>query len=202
MRYTGPKVKKARRLGQAFTEKDAKILRKRSTAPGQHGAKRGRLSEVAIQLREKQRAKMTYGVQEKQFVKTFDKARKLAGVTGDNLIKLLEMRLDNVVFRLGFAKTRNQARQIVNHGFIAVNGKKVDIASYNTRVGEVISIRDSKTSKRYVNTLKEEIKSYRPQDWIDLDNNKLSGKVLSAPTPEQVGSQINTQLIVEHYSRI
>ena len=139
MRYTGPKAKKARRLGMAFTAKDAKVMQKRSSAPGQHGAGRSRLSEFGIQLREKQRAKATYGLMEKQFSTMFKKALRKTGVTGDNLLKLLETRLDNIVFRMGFADTRAQARQLVSHGFFQVNGRKVDIPSYHVRVGGTVS---------------------------------------------------------------
>lgn len=203
MRYTGPKVKRARRLGMAFTPKDAKILQKRNFAPGQHGQSRARLSEYGLQLREKQKAKINYGVQEKQFLKYFEKALKQTGVTGDNLLKLLEMRLDNVVFRLGFAETRAQSRQLVNHGFFAVNGKKVDIPSFALKPGDKVSVREGKKlSSKYMQTLKEKLKNFQAQEWVEVSAKDMSGKVLSLPTPEQIGNQINTQLIVEHYSRI
>jgi len=202
MRYTGPKVKKARRLGFAFTDKDSKILPKRSFAPGQHGQSRSRLSEYGQQLKEKQKAKFLYGVLEKQFYIYFHKAQKQPGVTGDNLIRLLEHRFDNVVFRLGFASTRAQARQLVNHGFFKVNGKNVDIPSYSVRVGDTIVVRENKLKSKFMQTAKEKLKNVKVQDWLDIDSQKLSAKVLSEPTSEQVGNQINTQLIVEHYSRI
>src|SRR5581483_161561 len=201
MRYTGPKAKKARRLGIAFTPKDVKVLQKRSYAPGQHGQGRSRLSEYGIQLREKQKAKINYGVAERQFERYFNKALKQAGVTGDNLLKLLEMRLDNIVFRLGFAETRAQARQLVSHGFMEVNGKKVDIPSYGVKVGDTVAIRAAKQKSGYVEKLKEKIKNFQTQEWVTLDSGKLTGKVLSQPTPDQISNQINTQLIVEHYSR-
>ncbi len=202
MRYTGPKVKKARRLGFAFTTKDAKILAKRNFAPGQHGQSRGRLSEFGLQLREKQKAKIAYGVLERQFEIYFNKALKAPGVTGDNLIRLLEFRLDNLVYRLGFAETRPQARQLVNHGFFEVNDKKVDIASYSVRVGDVVKVRSTKANSAYIQSVKEKLKNTQVQDWLELNPKELSGKVLSIPTSEQIGNQINTQLIVEHYSRI
>jgi len=186
----------------AFTAKDAKVLRKRSTPPGVHGLNRARLSEFAVQLREKQKCKINYGVQEKQFKRAFNKAKKMPGVTGDNLIRTLEMRLDNVVFRLGFAETRYQARQLVNHGFFQVNGKKVDVPSFSSKVGDQIMVREVKRKTKYIQSIAEKIKNFHPQDWVSLDPQKLSGKVLSVPTPQQVGNQINTQLIVEHYSRI
>jgi small subunit ribosomal protein S4 len=202
MRYTGPKVKRARRLGMAFTDKDARILQRRPTPPGQHGANRVRISEYGMQLREKQKAKINYGVQEKQFMRYFDKALKRPGVTGDYLLELLELRLDNIVYRLGFAETRAQARQLVNHGFFDVNGKRVDIPSYATKPGDVIAVRENKRTSKYMEGRKEKLKGFQSQEWVELQAQNWSGKVLSTPTPEQIGNQINTQLIVEHYSRI
>lgn len=202
MRYTGPKVKRARRLGMAFTDKDARILQKRPTPPGQHGQGRSRVSEYGMQLREKQKAKINYGVQEKQFLRYFDKALKRPGVTGDYLLELLELRLDNIVFRLGFADTRAQARQLVNHGFFEVNGKRVDIPSFATKPGDAITVRESKRTSKYMEARKEKMKAVKTQEWVELQAQNLAGKVLSVPTPDQIGNVINTQLIVEHYSRI
>ncbi len=201
MRYTGPKVKKARRLGMAFTAKDAKILQKRGFPPGQHGQNRVRLSEYGTQLREKQKAKIAYGVMERQFEIYFNKALKQPGVTGDNLLKLLEMRLDNIVYRLGFAETRAQSRQLVNHGFFEVNGKKVDIPSYQVRSGDLVAIRAVKQKKAYLEKIREKLKNFKTMDWLELNGGKFSGKVLSSPLVEGLESNINTQLIVEHYSR-
>lgn len=201
MRYTGPKSKKARRLGMAFTTKDAKVLQKRSYAPGQHGQSRARLSEYGIQLREKQKAKINYGVQERQFANYFERALKQVGVTGENLLRLLELRLDNVVFRLGFAETRAQARQLVSHGFFEVNGKKVDIPSYTVKVGDTVSVRALKQKSSYMEKMREKLKSFKTQEWVELDAQKFSGKVLTQPTSDLIGNVINTQLIVEHYSR-
>lgn len=202
MRYTGPKVKRARRLGFAFTDKDAKILQKRNFAPGQHGQNRVRISEYGTQLREKQKAKINYGVTERQFLRYFDKALNRPGVTGDYLLAQLELRLDNIIFRLGFAATRAQSRQLVNHGFFEVNGKKVDIPSYATRPGDIITVRENKKTSKYMTTQKEILKTFKAQDWVELKPQDMSGKVLSTPTPEQIGNLIDTQLIVEHYSRI
>lgn len=203
MRYTGPKVKKARRLGFAFTAKDAKILQKRGYPPGQHGqGRRGRLSEYGTQLQEKQKAKINYGVQERQFLRYFQTALKQPGITGDNLLRVLEFRLDNVVYRLGFAETRAQARQLVNHGFFEVNGKKVDIPSFATKPGDIVKVRPGKQNSKYMQNLKEKLKAASTQEWLELKAADFSGKVLSAPTPEQIENIINTQLIVEHYSRI
>jgi small subunit ribosomal protein S4 len=201
MRYTGPKARRARRLGMAFTAKDARILQKRGYAPGQHGQNRARLSEYALQLREKQKAKVAYGVAEKQFESYFNRALKRVGVTGDILLQLLESRLDNVVFRLGFAETRAQARQLVSHGFFEVNGKKVDIPSYHAKVGDLISMREVKRKSGYTEKLKDKLKGAQAPEWMQLEAEKLSGKILSAPIIDQTSSLINTQLIVEHYSR-
>ena len=185
----------------AFTAKDAKVLQKRSSPPGQHGHNRVRLSEYGLQLKEKQKAKFSYGVMERQFSNYFQKALKQAGVTGDNLLKLLELRLDNTVFRLGFAETRAQARQLVSHGFFEVNGKKVDIPSYSLRVGDTVAVRPVKQKSKYIEKLKEKLKSFKPQEWVELNAGSLNGKILTQPTPELIGNTINTQLIVEHYSR-
>ena len=201
MRYTGPKAKKARRLGMAFTAKDAKVLQRRSTPPGQHGQGRGRLSEFGTQLREKQKAKINYGIMERQFENYFNKALRQPGITGDNLLKLLEMRLDNIVFRMGFADTRAQARQLVSHGFFDVNGKKVNIPSYQTKSGDTVAFRETKKKSKYVELLKEKLKNYKAQEWIQPEASKMSGKILSVPSVEQINNLINTQLIVEHYSR-
>lgn len=200
MRYTGPKVKKARRFGFAFTAKDARIMAKRPTPPGEHGQGRSRVSEYGLQLREKQKAKINYGIAERQFHRYFEKALKRPGVTGDYLLELLELRLDNVVYRLGFAETRAQARQLVNHGFFEVNGKKVDIPSYAMKPGDAVAVRENKRPSKYMQAQKEKMKNFQTQEWIELKD--MGGKVLSVPTPDQIGNQINTQLIVEHYSRI
>jgi small subunit ribosomal protein S4 len=203
MRYTGPKAKRARRLGFAFTAKDAKILQRRSGPPGQHGqGRRGRLSEYGLQLQEKQKAKINYGIMERQFLRYFEKAHKQPGVTGDNLLKLLELRLDNIVYRLGFAETRAQARQLVSHGFFEVNGKKVDIPSFAVKPGDQVKVRSGKQESKYMQVQKEKLKAAATQEWIELKPEDMSGKVLSAPTPDQIQNLINTQLIVEHYSRI
>jgi small subunit ribosomal protein S4 len=202
MRYTGPKVKKARRLGMAFTAKDTRILQKRSYPPGQHGQGRSRVSEYGLQLREKQKAKINYGVTERQFLRYFDKALKRRGVTGNYLLELLELRLDNAVYRLGFAETRAQARQLVNHGFFEVNGKKVDIPSFALKPGDNIAVRENKKASKYMTAIKEKLKGFQTQEWIELKASEMAGKVLSAPTPDQIQNLINTQLIVEHYSRI
>jgi len=200
-RYTGPKAKKARRFGEPFTQKDTKILMKRNYAPGVHGQASKRVSEYGTQLKEKQKAKWTYGILEKQFRRYFEKASKKAGVTGDTLLQLLELRLDNIVYRLGFAETRAQARQLVSHGMFEVNGKKVNIPSYQTSIGDTVNFREIKKKTKYVELLKQKIKSVKTQEWVETNTQELGGKVLSLPTPEQIDNKINTQLIVEYYSR-
>ncbi len=202
MRYTGPKVKKARRLGMAFTAKDAKVMQRRPSVPGQHGQNRVRISEYGMQLREKQKMKVNYGIMERQFRNYFEKALRKSGVTGDNLLKLLEMRLDNIVFRLGFAETRQQARQLVSHGFFTVGGKAVNIPSFKVKVGNLIQFKDIKQKNKYTELLKEKLKAFTSPEWVEVDKAGLSGKVLSEPTSDLVQNTINTQLIVEHYSRI
>lgn len=186
----------------AFTAKDAKILQRRAFAPGQHGQNRIRVSEYGVQLREKQKMKVNYGIPERQFRNYFRKALRQPGVTGENLLKLLEMRLDNLVYRLGFAESRAQARQLVSHGFFTVNGKKVDIPSFSTKVGDPIQIRENKQKTKFIESLKEKLKAVKPQAWLELDGSVLLGKAIAAPTSELVDNAINTQLIVEHYSRI
>ncbi|MCL5009186.1 MAG: 30S ribosomal protein S4 [Patescibacteria group bacterium] len=201
MRYTGPKAKKARRLGMAFTAKDAKILQKRSYAPGQHGQSRSRLSEYGMQLREKQKAKIQYGVMERQFSNYFKKALRQPGVTGDILLRLLETRLDNFVFRAGFADSRAQARQLVNHGFFEVNGKRADIPSYALKVGDTVAVKKTKQPGKYMERAKEKLKNFKTQEWLEMNPASFSAKLLAQPTPEMIANTINTQLIVEHYSR-
>lgn len=187
----------------AFTAKDARILQKRGFPPGQHGqGRRSRMSEYGLQLQEKQKAKINYGVMERQFLRYFGKAIKQPGVTGDNLLRLLELRLDNVVYRLGFAESRAQARQLVNHGFFEVNDHKVDIPSYAMKPGDTVKVRPAKQGSKYMQAQKEKLKAVSAQEWLELKQDSMSGKVLSIPTPEQIENQINTQLIVEHYSRI
>ena len=155
-------------------------------------------TEYAIQLREKQKAKFVYGVMEKQFHKLYEEATRKDGVTGENLLQYLERRLDNVVFRLGFAKTRRQARQVVSHGHVLVNGRKVNIASYRVKAGDVISLAEA---TRQVEFVKEAIAEARPASWLELDAAAFTGKVLQNPGRDAVDFEINEALIVEFYSR-
>ncbi|MBX4205334.1 MAG: 30S ribosomal protein S4 [Candidatus Doudnabacteria bacterium] len=200
-RHTGPKIKPSRRFGQALTTKAEKYLARRNYRPGQHGQNPQRVSEYGMQLREKQKAKLTYGIMEKQFRRYYEKASKKVGITGDALLQMLEMRLDNIVYRLGFATTRAQARQLVSHGFFDVNGKKVNIPSYQAKVGDEVAVREGKRKSKYMQTMTEALAKVKTVEWVSLNPADFKGKVLSAPNRDQIDSSINSQLIVEHYSR-
>lgn len=197
-RYTGPTWKVSRRLGYSITE-TGKELTKRNYAPGQHGQKRGKLKEYGIQLQEKQRVRFTYGVSEKQFKKTFNEAVKMDGMTSNNFLILLERRLDNLVYRLGLASTRKQARQLVAHGHITVDGKKVDIPSYRINVGQVISVKES--SKNLV-VVKQAVEARQSRaEYLSFDADKLAGSLVRLPERDEFLTDINAQLIVEFYNR-
>lgn len=197
-RYTGPTWKISRRLGYSISE-TGKEIAKRKYAPGQHGKKRTKLSEYGIQQQEKQRVRFTYGVSEKQFRKIFNDASKMSGKTGENFLVLLERRLDNLVYRLGFAQTRRQARQIVNHGHIQVNGKKVDIPSYRVSVGEIISLKPTSKDLKICKEALEQ-KSIRPE-YLSFDDKNTTGKLVRLPQRDEFLKEINEQLIVEFYNR-
>ena len=199
-RYTGPKTKIARKFGQAIYGDD-KAFEKRSYPPGQHGnnRRRGKKSEYAIQLMEKQKAKYTYGVLERQFRNMFKKATAAQGITGEVLLQLCESRLDNVVFRMGIAPTRNAARQLVSHRHITVNGKKVNIPSYQLKAGDVVGVREkSKSLETIKNSLANNSSVY---EWITWNNDKMEGTYVSIPERIQIPEQINEQFIVELYSK-
>ncbi|OGE82129.1 MAG: 30S ribosomal protein S4 [Candidatus Doudnabacteria bacterium RIFCSPLOWO2_01_FULL_44_21] len=200
-RYTGPKIRQSRKFGEAFTKKAEKYLAKRNYRPGQHGQNPQRISEFGMQLREKQKAKIIYGLMERQFRRYYEVASRKVGATGDALMQLLETRLDNVVFRLGIGATRAQARQLVSHGFFDVNGQKVNIPSYQLKVGDEIKVRESKKNSKYIKILQPSLNNTKTVEWLLLDPKNLSGKLLSKPTREQIDSNLNTQLIVEYYSR-
>ncbi|NLD23957.1 MAG: 30S ribosomal protein S4 [Bacteroidales bacterium] len=199
-RYTGPKSKIARRFGEPIFGPD-KVLSKKNYPPGQHGnSRRRKTSEYGIQLREKQRAKYTYGVLEKQFRRTFDKASRSRGITGEVLLQLLEQRLDNMVFRLGIAPTRAAARQLVTHRHIVLNGKVVNIPSYTVKAGDVIGVREkSKSLEVVVNSLSGFNHSKYP--WLEWNNGNMSGTVLHVPERSDIPESIKEQLIVELYSK-
>ena len=199
-RYTGPKTRIARKFGEAIFGPD-KVLSKKNYPPGQHGnARKRKTSEYGIQLREKQKAKYTYGVLEKQFRNLFEKASRSKGITGEVLLQLLESRLDNVVFRLGIAPTRAAARQLVSHCHICVNGSVVNIPSYSLRVGDVVSVREKSKSLEVI-TASLAGSSKSRYAWLEWDNATMSGKFLQKPEREEIPENIKEQLIVELYSK-
>ena len=199
-RYTGPKTKIARKFGEPIFGAD-KYFEKRNYPPGMHGAnkRRKKVSEYGTQLQEKQKAKYTYGVLERQFRKTFELARRKEGVTGLILMQLMESRLDNLVYRLGIAPTRNAARQLVSHRHITVNGEVLGIPSYLAKVGDVIGVREkSKSLEVVTNSLEGHSNNHA---WLEWDSEKMCGKFLNYPTREEIPENINEQLIVELYSK-
>lgn len=199
-RYTGPKTKIARKFGDAIFGPD-KVLSKKNYPPGMHGVnRRKKSSEYGLQMREKQKAKYTYGVLERQFRNLFDKAARTRGITGEVLLQLLESRLDNIVYRLGIAKTRPAARQIVLHKHITVNGKVVNIPSYHVRPGDVVAVREkSKSLEVIADCLGGYNHSAYP--WLEWDESAKAGKLLHVPAREDIPEQIKEQLIVELYSK-
>jgi small subunit ribosomal protein S4 len=199
-RYTGPKSKIARRFREPIFGPD-KALDKRTYGPGQHGPnkRRGKQSEYAIQLAEKQKAKYTYGILERQFSNLFKKASALKGITGENLLVLCESRLDNVVYRLGIAPTRSSARQFVSHKHITIDGQVVNIPSYSVKPGQEVGVREkSKSLEAITNSIAANTKSY---DWLNWDSAKMAGSVMNVPTRELIPENIKEQLIVELYSK-
>lgn len=204
-RYLGPKSKLSRREGRDLLLKSGirsyESKCRSETSPGQHGRRRGRISDYGIQLREKQKVRRIYGVMEKQFRNYYKSAARKKGVTGNNLLQLLESRLDNVVYRLGFASTRAEARQLVSHKAVAVNGAAVNIPSYQLSSGDLISLRDkAKNQKRVKEAM--DISSSRPEcEWLEINKTDFSGVFSSAPEREFLDSDINENLIIELYSK-
>ena len=202
-RYTGPKVKISRRLGVNIfeNEKGSKALNKRPYPPGEHGRSRRRQpSEYLLQLQEKQKAKYIYGVLERQFSNLYKEASRQKGVTGENLLRMLEQRLDNLVFRAGWASTRPQARQFVSHGMVNVNGKRVDIPSYRVRKGDVISLRDKSRQMIVIRHNMDTIDRLKPA-WIEIGDDGFQVTVNELPVREQIDVPVREQLIVELYSK-
>ena len=204
-RYTGSTCRLCRREGmklflkgdRCFTDKCAFV--RRSYAPGQHGANKKKISGYGVQLREKQKARRIYGVLEGQFRTYYEKAEHMKGVTGENLLKLLEMRLDNVVYRLGYGASRNEARQLVTHGHFLVNGKKVDIPSYSVKAGDVITVKEKSRASELFKTFAENPKSL--PKWLSGDVATFTGKVEAIPAREDIDVPVNETLIVELYSK-
>ncbi len=206
-RYIGAKCKLCRREGVKLFLKGDRCqsskcaIERRNYAPGMHGKKRVKLSEYGLQLREKQKAKKYYGVIEKQFRNYFVKADAQPGITGENLLKLLEMRLDNVVYRAGYASSRTEARQIVRHNHILVNGKKVNIPSYMTKAGDVITLKEKSQDNARMKTLVEMAEGKMVPEWLSADKKKFEAKVVSQPRRDQIDTPIEETLIVELYSK-
>lgn len=198
-RYTGARYKKSRRLGFSTLE-NGKDLTKRPYAPGIHGTdRRKKLSEYGVQLQEKQKVRFMYGLNEKQFKKTFERASKMKGIAGENLLRLLESRLDNLVYRMGMASTRRAARQVVNHGHIMVNGVKVDIPSYTCKPGDVISVKEQSLNHAAIKAAVEATLNYPA--FVEFDKNKLTGTYLRYPDRSELNQEVNESLIVEYYNR-
>ncbi len=198
-RYTGPSYKKARRVSFSISE-TGKELARRPYGPGQHGNERkGKLSDYGTQLKEKQKVRFMYGVNERQFRKTFDEAAKMQGIHGTNFLRLLESRLDNLVYRTGFATTRRGARQLVNHGHVTVNGKKVNIPSYRVKPGDVISLKeDDKNLKVVAESL---AKTTKRVEFITYDEGKMESTYVRLPERNELNADINEALIVEFYNK-
>lgn len=199
-KYIGPKSKIARKFGEAIYGAD-KVLEKRNFPPGQHGLarKRKKVSEYGTQLLEKQKAKAIYGIQEKQFRRTFEEAARVGGITGENLLRILECRLDNVVYRLGIAPTRAAARQLVSHRHITVNGAVVNIPSYQLRSGDVVGVREKSKS---LEVIQESLSGGRSRySWLEWEGSQMSGKFLQKPDRADIPENIKEQLIVELYSK-
>ena len=210
-RYTGPVCKLCRREGEKLFLKGSRCLtpkcsfERRSYPPGQHGRekqfRRGRASDYLLQLREKQKARRVYGVMERQFSRYFKRAEQQVGLTGTNLLVLLERRLDHVIYRLGIASSRAQARQLVSHGHIMLNGRKTDIPSALVSPGDVVSIRPESQRKAYFKDLRQELDDRRVPRWLTIDAAQLSSNILHLPAREDIDVTLNEQLIVEYYSR-
>ena len=204
-RYTDANCRLCRREGQKLFLKGDRCygskcaLDRRSYAPGQHGQGRSKVSDYGLQLREKQKARRFYGLQEGQFRNLFEEAARKQGITGENLMIMLETRLDNVIFRMGFARTRREARQIVDHKHVMVNGKQVNIPSYAVKAGDVIKVKEKSTNSPKFKEVKE--MSITVPSWVSVDVEKLEGKVLSVPTREEIDTPIAEHLIVEFYSK-
>lgn len=204
-RYTGAVCRLCRREGMKLFLKgdrcysDKCSVARRGYAPGQHGQSRKKMSNYGLQLREKQKAKRIYGVLEKQFRRYYVKADKLRGITGENLLRLLEMRLDSVVYKLGYGNSRNEARQLVTHGHFLVNGKKVDIPSFTVSVNDVVSVREKSRGTETFKTFNENPKTL--PSWIEANRESFEAKIVSMPTREEIDVPVNETLIVELYSK-
>ncbi len=204
-RYLGPTCKLSRREGtDLFLKSGVRALDskcKAETVPGVHGARRGRLSDYGLQLREKQKVRRIYGVLERQFRNYYKEAARIKGATGENLLQLLESRLDNVVYRMGFGSTRAEARQIVSHRAITVNGQSVNIPSYKVQAGDVVAIREKSKNQLRIKQALELAAQRAPVEWVEVDSSKMEGTFKAAPERSELSADINENLIVELYSK-
>jgi small subunit ribosomal protein S4 len=206
-RYTDPVCRLCRREGLKLFLKGGRCYTKkcsferRPTPPGQHGVRRRKVGDYGLQLREKQKVRRVYGVLEKQFRNYFIEATRQSGVTGEALLRSLELRFDNVVFRLGYAPSRAAARQMVAHGHFAVNGVPTNIPSYRLKIGDRVEVRESHKERELFKTVKETLRSHQAPDWLSLDAAKMAGSILALPRRDQMPPEFNEQLVVEYYSR-
>jgi small subunit ribosomal protein S4 len=208
-RYVGPSCRQCRREGMKLFLKGTKCetakcqieRRQRSLAPGMHGWRRARLSEYGVRLREKQKIKRYYGVYEQQFMRHFHQAERLQGNTGENLLQLLERRLDNVVYKLNFAASRKAARQLITHGHLCINGRKVDIGDYVLKVGDKVTVRSAEKSQKRVKQQLESNPNFTTQAWLQLDREQATATVVALPTREDIQIPVEEQLVVEFCSR-
>ena len=206
-KYIGAKCRFCRRAGKRLFLKGSRCssplcaIERRNYAPGQHGKRKVKISEYGLQHKEKQVAKRIYGIAEKQFRNYFKKADRIKGITGENLLILLEKRLDNVVYRLGFARSRSEARQIVRHNHILINGRKVNIPSYIVKAGDVIEIKNSEDLLTLFKIIADETESRSVPEWLDCDKEKYKGKMICDPKRKQIDSDVNETFIVELYSK-
>jgi len=206
-RYTGPRCKICRREGtklflkgeRCFTDRCA--LDRRNYGPGEHGQRRARISEYRVQLREKQKVRFNYGVSETQFKRYYEIAKRKKGITGENLLLLLERRLDNIVYRMGFASSRSEARQLIGHGHIAVNGRKTDIPSFMVKEGDQIEVREKGKKFEFVKTALENAGQRGIPEWLEVDEDGMKGKVKTLPERDDLPMEVDETLIVEFYSK-
>ena len=206
-RYTDAVCRLCRREGSKLFLKGSRCYTKkcaferRPSPPGQHGVRRRKMGDYGIQLREKQKVRRVYRVLEKQFKNYFEAAEAKPGMTGENLLRMLELRLDNAVFRMGFARSRDEARQLVGHGHFAVNGRPTNIPSYQVKPGDRIEVRESHRDREPFKLAKETLRSHQTPEWLTVDPVKLAGSIASAPRRDQMPMELNEQLVVEYYSR-
>ena len=203
-RYLGPRTRKSRRLGQLLDDNKSKYYDRRPYPPGEHGRRRGRRSndsDYLHQLREKQKMRQIYGVLERQFRRYYREAARLKGITGDNLLQILECRLDNVVFRSGLARTRPQARQLVNHGHFQVNGQKVDIPSYRVRAGDMVTVKPKSREIIVIRHAADTAGDRRVPEWLEVSLDERRIQVIDVPSRAQIDTAVREQLVVELYSR-